>query len=45
MNVDMNERSSQSFIVYYTIKEELKRSYKLLHVHSCLQMFNTEALL
>jgi hypothetical protein len=45
MNTIMNERNLQNFIVYYTIIEELKRSYELFHVYSCLQMFNLEALL
>jgi hypothetical protein len=30
----MNEKSSQSFLEYYTFIDELTKSYEMLHVHS-----------
>jgi hypothetical protein len=34
INAIMNVKSSQSFLEYYTVIDELTRSYEMLHVHS-----------
>jgi hypothetical protein len=34
MNVIMNEMSSQGFMVYNIITNDLKKLYEMLHMHS-----------
>jgi hypothetical protein len=34
MNAIMNEMSSQGFMVYNTITNELEKLYEMLHIHS-----------